>query len=79
MTTLERVSAAIARISGSDEVLRNPDVHLFETGLLDSFGTVELMLALEQEFGTGFSPADFDPEQWATPARIALVVDDKLR
>ncbi|HLO04795.1 MAG TPA: D-alanine--poly(phosphoribitol) ligase subunit 2 [Symbiobacteriaceae bacterium] len=77
MTILERVTDVIARIAGDEEPRRNPEVHLYETGLIDSFGTVELMLALEQEFGTAFSPAEFDPEAWATPAKIAEIVGER--
>lgn len=79
MTVRERVYGVIATIAKDDEVVRNPQVHLYETGLLDSFGTVELMLALEQEFDLPFSPAEFDAEQWATPGRIADLVEERLR
>ncbi|HLN60798.1 MAG TPA: D-alanine--poly(phosphoribitol) ligase subunit 2 [Symbiobacteriaceae bacterium] len=78
MAVAERVYGVIARVVKDEEPVRNPDVQLFETGLLDSFGTVELMLALEQEFGTPFSPAEFDAEQWATPAKIAALVAERL-
>lgn len=78
MSIRERTLDVIARVAKEDEVLRNPDVRLYETGLLDSFATVELMLALEQEFGTEFSPAEFDPEAWATPNLIADVVEARL-
>lgn len=74
----ERVLAVIARVAREEEVLRNPDLQLFRTGLLDSFAVVELMLALEAEFGTPFSPAEFDEEAWATPERIAALVADRL-
>jgi D-alanine--poly(phosphoribitol) ligase subunit 2 len=77
-TVRERVFAVIARVAGDEEPKRNPDVHLFETGLLDSFGTVELMLGLEEEFGLPFSPAEFDAEAWATPGRIADLVEARL-
>lgn len=78
MSMRERVLRVIARIAGDDEVLRNPDVHLYETGLIDSFGTVELMLALDEELGTSFSPAEFDPEVWATPNQIAELVEARI-
>lgn len=79
MSVRERVLAVIAQVAGSDEVTKEPDIHLYETGLLDSFATVELMLALEEAFGIPFSPAEFDPDRWATPNRIALLVEERLR
>jgi D-alanine--poly(phosphoribitol) ligase subunit 2 len=78
MTVLERVCGVIAQVAHEEEPVRNPDVHLYETGMIDSFGTVELMLALEQEFGLPFSPAEFDAEAWATPRKIAAVVEGRL-
>lgn len=79
MTVQERVLNVIVRVAQDEEPRRNPDVHLYETGLLDSFATVELMLALEEEFGVAFSPAEFDAEAWATPAKIATVVEAHLQ
>jgi D-alanine--poly(phosphoribitol) ligase subunit 2 len=79
VTVRERVYGVIAQVAGDEEPKRNPAVHLFETGLLDSFGTVELMLALEEEFGTPFSPAEFDAEAWATPALIADLVEARVQ
>lgn len=74
----ERILAVIAGVAENDEVLRNPDVHLYDTGLLDSFATVQLMLALEEAFGTPFSPAEFDPAAWATPNLIAAIVEQRV-
>jgi D-alanine--poly(phosphoribitol) ligase subunit 2 len=78
MSLQDRVLAVIAQVAQNDEVIKNPQVHLYESGLIDSFGTVELMLALEQEFGVPFSPAEFDPEAWATPAQIAAIVAERV-
>lgn len=78
MTLTERVLNVIAAVAKDEEPKRNPDVHLYETGLIDSFGTVELMLALEAEFGVPFSPAEFDAEAWATPAKIAAIVAERV-
>lgn len=78
MTVLERVANVIAGIAKDDEPKQNPDVHLYETGLIDSFGTVELMLGLEAEFGVPFSPAEFDADLWATPRKIAEIVEGRL-
>lgn len=78
MSVRERVLNVIAEVAKDEEVRRNPDVHLYETGLIDSFGTVELMLALEQEFGVSFSPAEFDPETWATPNMIVQIVEARV-
>lgn len=78
MSVRERVLQVIARVAENDEVISNPQIHLYQTGLLDSFATVELMVQLEEEFGIPFSPADFDPEAWATPEKIVAIVESRV-
>ena len=70
MSVAESVLTILARTAETDEVLAQPDLDLFETGVLDSLRTVELMVALSEAFGVEISPAEFEREQWATPARI---------
>ncbi len=67
----------VERVSESDAPLADPDVRLFETGIIDSLGTVELILALSDEFGVEISPAEVDREEWATPRKIAAFVRAK--
>ncbi len=65
-----RVLDILERITGTDQVRRDLDVALFDQGLLDSLGMVELILALSEELGVDISPAEIEREQWATPRRI---------
>lgn len=53
--------------TGSSEVLRQPQIKLFDAQMLDSMRLVELFLAIEERFGISISPAEFDREAWATP------------
>jgi len=46
--------------------------------LLDSLGTVELILALSERFGLQISPAEIDRECWASPRRIAEDIERRL-
>jgi len=78
MTTADRILAILAGIAETDEVLQNPDVRLFEVDLLDSLKTVELMVALSEEFGVEISPAEFEREQWATPRQIAEYMQGRI-
>ncbi|MEK0385322.1 D-alanine--poly(phosphoribitol) ligase subunit 2, partial [Lacticaseibacillus paracasei] len=41
----------LADLTASDDVKINLDLNLFETGLLDSIGTVQLLLELQTQFG----------------------------
>jgi len=78
MTTADRTLAILAGIAETDEVLQNPDVPLFEVDLLDSLKTVELMVALSEEFGVEISPAEYEREQWATPRQIVEYMRSRI-
>jgi len=74
----DRVIGILAGIVETREVQGNPDLELFELGVLDSLKTVELMVALSEEFGVEISPAEFEREHWATPRRIVAYVTNRL-
>ena len=60
-----------------DEVVKeNPDIELFQTGLLDSFGTVELLIQIEERLGILVPISEFDRELWNTPTNISLQLAD---
>lgn len=46
----QEVLDVLAEVCQDDIVKENPDIEIFEEGLLDSFGTVELLLAIENRF-----------------------------
>jgi D-alanine--poly(phosphoribitol) ligase subunit 2 len=75
MPTSARVINVLHRVAGTDEVLRNPDILLFEGGVLDSLGLVELIVGLEEEFGIEIAPAEIEREQWATPRKISTYIE----
>ena len=85
MMTAERSTPARARIleilrevTGDDAVLSDPDVALFESGLLDSLGVVTLLVSFEEEFGLSISPSELDREAWATPRRLVADLEGRL-
>jgi D-alanine--poly(phosphoribitol) ligase subunit 2 len=51
--------------------LPSPETDLFETGVLDSLGFVELLLHLEQEFGVKMTLEQVDIDNFRTVERIA--------
>ncbi|MEH7106555.1 MULTISPECIES: D-alanine--poly(phosphoribitol) ligase subunit 2 [Bacillaceae] len=66
----------LAEICQDDCVKENPDLDLFEAGLLDSFGTVELLVQLEERFGIIVPITEFDRDTWNTPNQIAIQLAD---
>jgi len=55
----------------------SPDTDLLETGILDSFQFVELLVQLEQRFGLRIKIDDIDLDDLRTLARIARLVAAK--
>jgi D-alanine--poly(phosphoribitol) ligase subunit 2 len=78
MSVGDRIVGILAGIVDTREVERNLDLELFDVGVLDSLKTVELMVALSEEFGIEISPAEFEREQWATPRRIVGYITSRL-
>jgi D-alanine--poly(phosphoribitol) ligase subunit 2 len=73
----QRTLAILEQVTGEGEVLADPDLPLYTSGLLDSLATVSLIVAFEDAFGVTISPAEFDRDAWSTPR--ALVADIERR
>ena len=65
------VRETLRQVTGSDEVVANPDLPLFETGLLDSMNVVQLLAGLSEKLGADIPLTAFDQREWATPAKVA--------
>jgi D-alanine--poly(phosphoribitol) ligase subunit 2 len=68
----------LEQITGTDQVRRDPDLALFDLGLLESLGLVELLVALEEEFGVEISPAEVERDQWASPRKIVAYMEARV-
>jgi D-alanine--poly(phosphoribitol) ligase subunit 2 len=55
-----------------------PETDLFEAGFIDSFGFVELVIFLEQEFGVKLDEKDFNAPTIGTLAGIQAVTLQRL-
>jgi D-alanine--poly(phosphoribitol) ligase subunit 2 len=75
----EKILQLLASITGRDEVRTNIDLPLYDSHILDSMQTVQLMVALEEEFGVQVSPAEFDRESWATPRKFVADIARRLQ
>ncbi|MBS4175322.1 D-alanine--poly(phosphoribitol) ligase subunit 2 [Bacillus sp. FJAT-49736] len=61
----------LAEICQDDVVKEDPNIDLFETGLLDSFGTINLLVEIDERFGINIPITEFNREEWNTPNNIA--------
>ena len=57
----------------------SPETDLFDTGVLDSMGFVELLVQLEREFGLRVQLGDIEIDNFRSIARIAAFVAGRLR
>jgi D-alanine--poly(phosphoribitol) ligase subunit 2 len=74
MASPEQILDVLASVAETDEVRSNPDLALYDLQILDSMKTVELIVALGTEVGVSVSPAEFERESWATPAKLVADV-----
>jgi D-alanine--poly(phosphoribitol) ligase subunit 2 len=78
MSIAQRVLDALAEVAELDEVRTHPDMDLYETHVLDSIKTVELILLLSERLGLEISPAELDHAQWGTPRKLVEYFEARL-
>jgi D-alanine--poly(phosphoribitol) ligase subunit 2 len=78
MASPDQILDVLANVAETDEVRSNPDLALYDLQILDSMKTVELIVALNSEVGVEVSPAEFERENWATPAKMVADVMQRL-
>lgn len=71
----DQILDILADITGSDEVKKDLDVNIFQTGLLDSMGTVQLLLEFQNQLGIDVPVSEFDRNEWDTPNKIIAKVE----
>ena len=69
-STAQRTLQILSEVADTDRVITEPDLPLFDLGLLDSLGIVTLITRFAEEFDVDISPAEFEREDWSTPAEI---------
>jgi D-alanine--poly(phosphoribitol) ligase subunit 2 len=74
----DRILDVLATVAETDEVRGQPDLALYDLQVLDSMKTVQLIVELGQQLGVEISPAEFDREAWATPAKLVADVQRRL-
>ncbi|MCI8524787.1 MAG: D-alanine--poly(phosphoribitol) ligase subunit 2 [Oscillospiraceae bacterium] len=67
----EKIIALLLDICGADEGEIQPDTELFEEGILDSFGLVQLLVEMEGQLGVSLDPAALERSAISTPAKLA--------
>lgn len=72
----EKVLDILAEVAENDIVKENPDIAIFDEGIIDSFATVGLLIEIQNELDIDVTITDFDREEWATPNKIIAVLKE---
>jgi len=78
MSVTETILNELEKVTGTDQVRKDLNLDLFGEKVLDSFGTVELIVALSDAFNIEVSPSEIDRELWATPQKIIDYFAEKI-
>ncbi|MGE8202979.1 D-alanine--poly(phosphoribitol) ligase subunit 2 [Heyndrickxia sp. NPDC080065] len=73
----QEVFNILAEVCQDDVVIENPDIDLFEEGLLDSFGIISLLVEVEGRLGITVPITEFTREEWNTPNNIATKLAER--
>ncbi len=71
----ETIMAILGDICGAAPGELEPDLDLFEAGLLDSFGVVQLLAATEERLGLVLDIETLTRPDIATPARVIALLN----
>lgn len=74
----DQICDLVADITGEDEVRDYPDVDLFEEDVLDSLSAIELLVALETNFGVKIAPTELEREEMNTLNKIVARVAERM-
>lgn len=74
----DRLVDTIADICGDDIVRDKRDIDLFEEGLLDSMAAIELLVAIEDDFGVSIVPTAVPRDEMNTVNKIVAQVLKRL-
>ena len=78
MTLSDKIIQVLKSVSETNEVQKNLDLPLYDLQILDSLKTVQLIVAISQEFGLDISPAEFERERWATPRKVVADIENRI-
>ena len=79
MSVSETVLNELEKVTGTDQVQKDLNLDLFGEKILDSFGTVELIVALSDSLSIEISPGEIDRELWATPQKIIAYFEERIK
>jgi len=74
----EKVLDMLIEVTGSDDISDEKDTDLFEAGLLDSLGIIEVLLKIEEVFGLRLQPTDLEKSDMSTVNNLVRFLSTKI-
>ncbi len=74
----EKLLALIAEVCDTDDIYEQRDVDLFEAGMLDSMGAIDLLVELEDQFGVTIAPTELERSEMNSVNKIIARVQERL-
>jgi acyl carrier protein len=78
LTTTESIREAVAAVALAP-LPDDDQASLFDLGIIDSFGLLNLVTRLEKTLGVTIPPGDIVPRRFATIAKIAGLVETRRK
>ena len=73
------VLETLRQVTRGEEVVADPNLSLFESGLLDSMNVAELLVGLSERLEREIPLTAFDQQKWATPASMVSEIRKLVR
>lgn len=70
----EKLLEILTDVCEDDAVKEDPDLNLFEEGLLDSLGVAELLVEIEDQFGVVIAPSEVERKDMDTANKILALI-----
>lgn len=65
-------------VCGSDEVREDININMFDSGLMDSLGVIQLLVEIEDKLGIKIEPTEVERDLIDTPAKvISFIINHK--
>jgi D-alanine--poly(phosphoribitol) ligase subunit 2 len=73
---LDKVLDILEEVTGTDEIREDLDLDLFEAGLLDSLGIIEVLLKIEEVFNIKLQPTDLERKDMETANNLVAFLEE---
>lgn len=73
----EKILDILEEICEDDVIREDLDIDLYEMGLMDSLGLVELLVQIEENFNIVISPSEIERADVATPNKILALIKQR--